>query len=73
MFGFARRRRFLEYDYVPLVVNRDLRDVHDEEDEYQGEEATLGSQVDASESVAGIPEAALDAAGDRERVSLPAL
>jgi hypothetical protein len=71
MFGFARRRRFLEYDYVPLVV--DSRRVYDEEDD--SEEDALASQGGGEDEVMnGSPrEEALDAADDRERVALPAL
>lgn len=74
MFGFARRRRFLEYDYVPLVVDR-WRDVYDEEDEYEDEEAALDQQGgEADEVMAGAQLAEdLDAADDRERIALTAV
>ncbi len=74
MFGFARRRRFLEYDYVPLLVNRHVTDVQDE-DEYEGEDAeVLDSRGSGVQTGPGAAESeALDAADDRERIHLPTL
>lgn len=73
MFGFARRRRFLEYDYVPLLVNRHVTDVQDE-DEYEGEDAeVLDPRGSGVQTIPGAAESeALDAADDRERIHLPA-
>jgi hypothetical protein len=73
MFGFTRRRRFLDYDYVPLVVNRQLRDSYDEEEEYEGGSPAAQGEGEA-EPVCADPRAEiLDAADDRERITLPAL
>jgi hypothetical protein len=77
MFGFARRRRFLDYDYVPLVVPRDVRDVVEDEDDdrYEDDAEVLPSVCsDEAESISAVPEIeALDAADDRERIAIPAV
>jgi hypothetical protein len=77
MFGFARRRRFLDYDYVPLVVPRDVRDVVENEDDdmYEDDAEVLASASgDEAESISAVPEIeALDAADDRERIAIPAV
>jgi hypothetical protein len=67
MFGFARRRRFLDYDYVPLVVNLPPADIYEDETEALAPETS-----DDGESV-GCAAAmeALDAADDRERIAFP--
>jgi hypothetical protein len=75
MFGFARRRRFLDYDYVPLVVPREVRDVYEDEDIYEGEAEVLPSESGGETGfISALPEVeALDAADDRERIAIPAL
>ncbi len=67
MFGFARRRRFLEYDYVPLVVNLHPADLYEDETEALAPET---SDDDESVGRAAAMEV-LDAADDRERIAFP--
>lgn len=67
MFGFARRRRFLEYDYVPLVVNLHPADFYEDETE-----ALAPETPEDDESVGrAVAMEALDAADDRERIAFP--
>lgn len=77
MFGFARRRRFLDYDYVPLAVPRDVRDVIENEDDdvYETEAEVFPSESSGeTELISASTEIdALDAADDRERIAIPAL
>jgi hypothetical protein len=66
MFEFTRRRRFLDYDYVPLVRDYFPWINFDEEDEAL--DTAIPGEV---EPVAFTPDEALDAADDRERIAWP--
>jgi hypothetical protein len=73
MFGFTRRRRFLDYDYIPLVVNRQLRDSYEEEEESDVGPLAAQGEGEADAACADPRAEVLDAADDRERITLPAL